>query len=85
MSTQIKFTTPIFHLTGDGVATSAKLSILEYPFIGIPKLRPASVIVTDGGDHIISASIDGSVIELTFDSAFSGDNGGSTISLMFSL
>lgn len=83
MSVQIKFTTPAFHVVGDGVATSANLSTFEFPFGDAPKSRPLSVTVNDGGDHITSATVNGSLIVLTFDSAFSGDNGSSLLTVNY--
>lgn len=83
MAMQIKFTTPSFHLVGDGVATIVSLSIFEFPFVGAPNSRPVSVTVIDGGDHVISASVSDTLITLTFDSAFSGDNGGCQLTVTF--
>lgn len=83
MSVQIKFTTPFFHLIGDGVATSANLSVFEYPFNGTGTSRPTSVALVDGGDHITSVSLDSTLIVLNFDTAFSGDSGGIVLSLNF--
>lgn len=74
MAVALKYVTPQFIITGDGVATSVDLSLFDYPFVNMPKRIPSSVSFSGGGGNIASAAVNGSVLTLTFNSAFSGDS-----------
>lgn len=83
MAVEVKYSVPTFHIVGDGVATSVKLSVFQYPFSGAGTCRPSSVNLVDGGDHVTSASIESTLVVLNFDTAFSGDSGGLVLTLNF--
>jgi hypothetical protein len=86
MAVSIEYLSAFFKLTGDGSATSAQLSLLEYPFVGSPNGHPISAFINaDGGGHITAVSTSGNAVTLTFDSAFSSQTTAIQIGLNYNL
>ena len=76
-----------FQITGDGVATSCSIPLGAFPFANTPKeWRAATASVNaSGGGKIASASINGTMVDLSFSSAFSGASGTITLDFTFDL
>ncbi len=76
-----------FQITGDGVATSCSLSLSGFPFLNCPKIwRAATVSVNaNGNGNISAAAINGNMVDLTFNSAFSGASGNISLDFTFDL
>ncbi len=87
MTVNLTYQSASFQVNGDGVSTSCSLSLDGHPFPGCPKVwRTASVSVNaNGGGNIMSAAVNGTMVDLTFSSAFSGASGTITLDFAFDL
>ena len=71
MSISVQYITPNVAFIGDGVATSATLSMLEWPFQNISRIT--SIVLSSPSAAISGISLSGTILTINFNTAGSGE------------